>query len=142
MLGFNNSSIDGQELLCLSTVIYHEARGEPKEGKDAVAHVVLNRLNHKWYADSICGVVYQKHQFTDVETVEIITDKHWVASVKTAVDAITNVSPDPTNGAIMYYNPKKIPKPRWDFSKLTLTGDIYNHRFYKQKGDDNGNNYR
>jgi spore germination cell wall hydrolase CwlJ-like protein len=133
MLGFDDPNIDKQELLCLSTAIYHEARGEPREGKDAVAHVILNRVGHKWYKNSICGVVYQDHQFTNIKRAKPVDDKYWIKSVKAAIEAVTGISSDPTHGAIMYYNPSKISKPRWDFTKLTLTRDIYNHRFYKQK---------
>ena len=32
------------ELFCLSLILYHEARGEPRVGQLAVAEVVLNRV--------------------------------------------------------------------------------------------------
>ena len=44
---------------CLATAIYFEARGEPREGKLAVAQVVMNRVRSPAYADTVCGVVYQ-----------------------------------------------------------------------------------
>ena len=51
-----------QELNCLATAIYFEARGEPDTGQIAVAQVVTNRVRSSYYPDSICGVVYQnKH---------------------------------------------------------------------------------
>ena len=44
---------------CLTTAIYYEAALEPREGQEAVAQVVLNRLRHPGYPKSVCGVVFQ-----------------------------------------------------------------------------------
>ncbi|WP_425466614.1 cell wall hydrolase [Pelagibacterium montanilacus] len=48
-----------REQWCLSTGIYFEARGESYRGQVAVAQVIMNRVEHKNYPNSICGVVYQ-----------------------------------------------------------------------------------
>jgi len=48
-----------EEKDCLTKAVYHEARGEPEAGQWAVAQVILNRVNHHKYPDTICGVVYQ-----------------------------------------------------------------------------------
>ena len=55
-------------LLCLSMVVYYEARNEPLEGQVAVAQVVLNRVRDPRYPDTICEVVEQgpnsgKHRY-------------------------------------------------------------------------------
>ncbi|MGJ8528594.1 cell wall hydrolase [Maritalea sp.] len=44
---------------CLAKAVYHEARGEPEAGQWAVAQVILNRVQHHKYPDTVCGVVYQ-----------------------------------------------------------------------------------
>ncbi len=44
---------------CLADAIYYEAGNEPVEGQRAVAQVVLNRVRHPAYPNSVCGVVYQ-----------------------------------------------------------------------------------
>ena len=44
---------------CLSQAIYHEARGESREGQMAVANVIINRAMSKKYPSTICGVVFQ-----------------------------------------------------------------------------------
>jgi spore germination cell wall hydrolase CwlJ-like protein len=44
---------------CLTSAIYYEAALEPREGQEAVAQVVLNRLRHPGYPKSVCGVVFQ-----------------------------------------------------------------------------------
>lgn len=52
------------EIGCLAANLYFEARGEPLKGQLAVAKVTLNRVKSKQYPDSICAVVFQKHQFS------------------------------------------------------------------------------
>ncbi|MBX3561380.1 MAG: cell wall hydrolase [Sphingomonas sp.] len=44
---------------CLAQAIYYEARSESEDGQRAVAQVVLNRVRHPAWPNSICGVVYQ-----------------------------------------------------------------------------------
>ena len=44
---------------CLANAIYFDARGEVERGQMAVAQVVLNRVQHRLYPSTICGVVYQ-----------------------------------------------------------------------------------
>ncbi len=48
-----------QALRCLSQAIYYEAAREPREGQRAGAQVVLNRVRHPAYPNSVCGVVFQ-----------------------------------------------------------------------------------
>jgi len=48
-----------KELWCLSEAIYFESRGESYRGQVAVAQVVMNRLKHRLYPKTICGVVFQ-----------------------------------------------------------------------------------
>ena len=51
--------IDRDEAFCLAQNVYHEAKGENLAGKSAVAHVTLNRVAHKKYPNTICGVTRQ-----------------------------------------------------------------------------------
>ena len=51
----------------LARIVYWEARGESEAGQLAVANVVLNRVRHEHWPDTIAGVIYQKHQFTPTE---------------------------------------------------------------------------
>lgn len=46
-------------LECLTSAVYYEAAGEPEQGQQAVAQVVLNRVRHPAFPGTICGVVYQ-----------------------------------------------------------------------------------
>jgi spore germination cell wall hydrolase CwlJ-like protein len=49
------------QLDCLARNIYHEAGGEPFEGKVAVAQVTINRAESGQFPSDICQVVYQKN---------------------------------------------------------------------------------
>ena len=51
-----------KEMWCLATAIYFESRGEKYRGQVAVAQVVMNRVKHRLYPDTICGVVFQNQQ--------------------------------------------------------------------------------
>ncbi len=46
-------------LHCLTQAISYEAGNEPVEGQEAVAQVILNRVRHRAYPSTVCGVVYQ-----------------------------------------------------------------------------------
>jgi spore germination cell wall hydrolase CwlJ-like protein len=50
-----------KQLDCLARNIYHEAGGEPFEGKVAVAQVTINRTENGAFPSDICQVVYQKN---------------------------------------------------------------------------------
>lgn len=48
-----------RDLECLTQAAYYEARGEGRDGMRAVAQVVLNRVRHRAFPNSVCGVVFQ-----------------------------------------------------------------------------------
>ena len=52
------------DLRLMSAIIYSEANGECYAGKKAVGIVVMNRVKHKDFPDSIKGVIYERGQFT------------------------------------------------------------------------------
>src|ERR1043165_2138436 len=51
-----------RSLQCLTEALYYEARSESEAGQRAVAQVVLNRVRHPAYPNTVCGVVYQGSQ--------------------------------------------------------------------------------
>lgn len=54
------SSVDrARALRCLTQAVYYEAALEPRNGQEAVAQVVLNRVRDPNFPASVCGVVYQ-----------------------------------------------------------------------------------
>ncbi|HZV85690.1 MAG TPA: cell wall hydrolase [Brevundimonas sp.] len=48
-----------RDLECLTQAAYYEARGEGRDGMQAVAQVVLNRARHAAFPNTVCGVVFQ-----------------------------------------------------------------------------------
>jgi len=44
---------------CLAKGIYFEARGETRRGQLAVAQVIMNRVDHWFYPNNVCDVVFQ-----------------------------------------------------------------------------------
>ena len=76
-----------RDLECLAKNIYFEAKGESLTGKIAVAQVTLNRVLHKEeFNKTICGVVYQKDQFswTAYKNIMVRDQKQWRDSLHIA----------------------------------------------------------
>ena len=50
-------------LMCLALAIFHESGNQSVKGKQAVAEVVINRVNNEKYPNSVCSVIKQPSQF-------------------------------------------------------------------------------
>lgn len=99
--GQGTSSSNDATLLAM--VINGEARGESYEGQVAVGAVVLNRVRHSSFPNTIAGVIYQPGAFTAVTDGQI--NKAIESSCFNAArDALNGW--DPTGGAVYYYNPR------------------------------------
>lgn len=108
-LGLGTSSSSGgkysqSDINLLAKLIEAEARGESYKGQVAVGAVVLNRVAHSSFPDTVAGVIYQKGAFS------CVNDSNWSVSptstsLKAARDCINGW--DPSGGAIYYYNPAK-----------------------------------
>lgn len=86
----------------LAMLINGEARGESYEGQVAVGAVVLNRVKHSSFPNSVAGVVYQNGAFTAVDDGQINLSPDQ-SCMRAARDAMNGW--DPSGGAIYYYNP-------------------------------------
>lgn len=125
--GSSSSSSGGQsssDVWLLAKLIAAEARGESYTGQVAVGAVVLNRVDHPSFPDSIAGVIYQSGAFS------CVNDSNWsvapnATSQKAARDAINGW--DPSGGAIYYYNPRTATN-KWIRSRPVIT-TIGNHVF-------------
>lgn len=109
-LGLSSSSsgssgaYSSSDINLLAKLIAAEARGESYTGQVAVGAVVLNRVTHSSFPDTVAGVIYQKGAFS------CVNDSNWnvspnSTSLKAARDCINGW--DPSGGAIYYYNPSK-----------------------------------
>lgn len=112
---------DHQEVQCMATAIHYEARGEPLEGRRAVANVLINRKNSDKFPDTICKVIKQKGQFAFWPK-PLISDKKKLDEARHFLsDKVDN-----TRKSLFFHNSKE--RPNW---KKKFTIRIGNHLFYR-----------
>lgn len=116
------NTLSKAELNCLALAIYHEARGEPLLGQKAVAYTVLNRVKSGKFPNSICGVIYQPGQFTDIRKTKVRDRKLWLRVNNIAHKAITK----PYKFNALYFHAGSV-QPGW---KRKYIAKIGNHHFY------------
>ena len=110
----------------LARAVNGEARGEPYEGQVAVAAVILNRVNHSSFPNTISGVIYQPGAFTAVSDGQINVPIASNSTVyKACQDALNGW--DPSYGAIYYFNPDTATSA-WIWSRPLIV-NIGKHRF-------------
>lgn len=112
------------ELALLARLISAEARGEPYSGQVAVGAVVLNRVEHPSFPNTIAEVIFQPGAFScmlDGQWDEPVADSAYQAAREALAGA------DPSGGAIYYFNPKTATSA-WIWSREEIV-TIGNHRF-------------
>ncbi|MBQ8967013.1 spore cortex-lytic enzyme [Ruminococcus sp.] len=108
----------------LARIISAEARGEPYAGQVAVGAVILNRIEHPSFPDTLAGVIYQDGAFTAIVDGQF-NEPVSPSAYNAARDALNGW--DPTGGCIYYYNPDKTSnKFMWSRQTVTVIGG---HRF-------------
>lgn len=117
-----------QNLELLARAVNGEARGEIYEGQVAVAAVILNRVKHPSFPNTIAGVIYQPGAFSAVNDGQIHAALAKNSTVyKACQDALNGW--DPSGGAIYYYNPAKTTN-KWIYSRPVVKV-LGNHTFAK-----------
>lgn len=138
---YDNLLFQREELVCLATNMYHEARSEGRQGLVAVGWVTLNRRNSEQFPDTICDVVYQRNQFAWVFE---LGASRWDTKIKERgayEDALTaaqflyhrqDTVYDYTAGAQYFLSPMPdgLPKPSWS-RKFEQTFVYKRHTFYR-----------
>jgi spore germination cell wall hydrolase CwlJ-like protein len=112
--------LDRKQIECLADTVYHEARGEPKSGKLAVAYVVLNRSYLQ--GRTLCQIITAPHQFPWARRHKSF--KHYDQEASQA--AFQAVTQPYTFQATHFHN--TLVNPRWELTKVEKIG---NHVFYK-----------
>jgi hypothetical protein len=140
-LRIDNSGIDRTRALqCLTAAIYYEAASEPDAGQRAVAQVVLNRVAHPSYPNTVCGVVYQGSERTtgcqfsftcDGALARAPSRMFWLRAESVARAALSGEVYAPV-GLATHYHTVQI-HPYWADS-LKYLGTIGAHRFYRFGG--------
>lgn len=112
------------DVALLARLISAEARGESYEGQVAVGAVVMNRIAHPSFPNTLSGVIYQRGAFScldDGQFDEPVAQSAYAA----ARDAMNGY--DPTGGAIYYFNPVTATS-QWIWSRPLIV-QIGKHRF-------------
>jgi spore germination cell wall hydrolase CwlJ-like protein len=118
-----------QDIECLASNIYHEARGEGLQGQIAVAQVTVNRVASGKFQSNVCKVVYANKQFswTNSGTKRVKDTKAWQNAVAVAQAVLTQSIHLPDFKAL-YFHTRQV-KPTWAKTKRVVAV-INNHIFY------------
>jgi spore germination cell wall hydrolase CwlJ-like protein len=129
---------------CLAQAIYYEAASESEDGQRAVAQVVLNRVRHPAWPNTVCGVVYQGPmragggcQFTftcDGSLMRAAGGPVWLRARQLATEALAGRSFAPVGLSTHYHTTAVFPS--WA-PRLARTALIGAHQFYALPGQDN-----
>lgn len=112
---------------CLARAVYFEARGEPLEGQLAVAQVILNRVASGRFADTVCGVISQRGQFSFDHARLPAQSRDWRTAQAIAAIAAT-ASWDAMAPRATAFHATRI-NASW--STMHKVGTIGNHVFYR-----------
>ena len=126
---------------CLAQAVYYEARSESEDGQRAVAQVVLNRVRHPAWPNSVCGVVYQGAlrpgggcQFTFTCDGSLAIRPYgvaWTEAQRIAAEALGGRTYAPI-GLSTHYHTNAV-FPAWA-PQLVKTATIGAHIFYRLPG--------
>ena len=126
---------------CLAEAVFYEAGFEPREGQQAVAQVVVNRVRDPNFPASICGVVYEGFsrktgcQFSFVCDNSMFrrppTEEQWLESKQVAEMAVSGFVL-PEVGAATHYHADYV-NPYWRPSLHEVT-KVGTHIFYTWRG--------
>ena len=143
--------VDDKEVTCMAKNIFYEAAVESTAGKLAVAHVTLNRVDSKWFPNTVCEVVYEGPHYTGANGTQYpVRDRCqfswycdgkgddpregsrlWEDSQELAKYVLLRQEelPDITDGAL-HYHASYIEAPKWTINKKIST-KIDTHIFYR-----------
>ncbi|MFT8320274.1 MAG: cell wall hydrolase [Bacillus sp. (in: firmicutes)] len=116
--------ISKKEKQLLARLVHSEAKGEPYVGKVAVAAVVLNRLEHKQFPDTIKAVIFEKNAFEPVRNGSIHepADNEAHQAVEEALE-----NQDKYDDLLYFYNPETATSD-WILTRKVMK-KIGNHAF-------------
>lgn len=120
------------EIRVLALNMYHEARGEGPIAMQMVGEVTLNRVESVNYPNSICGVVYQKGQFSWTRKKDQTPHEKesWDLAMKIASGLVNGDIHYIDNGATHFLNLSDISKtPKW-IRRFERVGKYGSHTFY------------
>lgn len=121
----SSSSANRNDSYILAKMISAEARGEPFEGQVAVGAVIVNRVKHPSFPNTISGVLYESGAFSALTDGQYYNEPIAESAHRAADLALKGW--DPSGGAIYYFNPNKTSNAfMWSRPVLTVIGS---HKF-------------
>ncbi|MHA6139041.1 cell wall hydrolase [Pseudomonas mohnii] len=128
-------------ITCLARSIYWEAKGKDSTDMEAVANVVMNRLGHEGFPDTVCAVVKQGSEtkscqfswWCDGKPDSAQEEAPYAIAKEIARKALNKQLPDHTGGALYFHD--RTVKPDWA-DKYVKTAEIGLFRFYKPRDGD------
>lgn len=134
----------GKEILddaipCLARSIYWEAKGKDDASMEAIANVVMNRIGHEGFPNTICGVVKQGHEqgacqfswWCDGRSDDAKEEESYSHAKEIARKALNRQLKDRTGGALYFHYRKAV--PNWS-KEYIRTVEVGEHVFYKPAG--------
>lgn len=123
-------------LTCLARTIYWEARGETPAGMESVANVVMNRLGHDGFPNTVCEVVKQGNEqgvcqfswWCDGRSDHAWEGEPYAIAKEIARRALNLQLTDRTRGALYFH--QRTAAPGWA-AKYVKTAEIEHFVFYK-----------
>ncbi len=140
MFGKASAETRARAIECLTSAVYYEAAQESTDGQRGVAQVVLNRVRHPAFPNSVCGVVFEGStratgcQFTftcDGSMARAPMPDLWNRARKVAEEALAGHVYAPVGYATHYHANYVV--PYWA-SSLTKTAVEGAHIFYRWQG--------
>lgn len=128
-------------LTCLARTIYWESKGATDDDMQAVANVVMNRVGHDGFPDTVCAVVKdgaQRHacQFSwwcDGRADQIKEDDQYLQAKEIARKVLNRQLPDNSRGALYFHDRKAAPAWAKTYARTARTGKFL---FYKPRNGD------
>ncbi|HXJ03108.1 MAG TPA: cell wall hydrolase [Micropepsaceae bacterium] len=122
------------ERTCMAQALYYEARSEGERGQEAVAEVILHRLRDSHRSDSICGVVYEPHQFSFLDDGSMRKTREpeaWTAANRLAARILDGEVVTSITHRATHYHEVRV-RPPWA-KTLLKTVRIGKHVFYRPR---------
>ena len=137
----NGAAALDDTLTCLARTIYWESKGASDKDMQAVAHVVLNRVGHDGFPDTVCAVVKDGSErkacqfswWCDGRADQTKEDEPYLQAKEIARKVLNRQLPDNSRGAL-YFHDRNV-HPSWA-KEYTKTAETKKFLFYKPTGGD------
>lgn len=125
-----SSDAGSREVECLAAGIYFESKSEPLTGQLAVGQVIANRVKSGRFADSYCGVLFQRGQFSFIRGHSwpsvSYSNRQWQTAVAIAKIVDGHLKESTVHDAL-YFHARRV-HPSWHFHEVASIG---NHVFFR-----------